>query len=71
MNSVGPCMVVLSAVVVVVAGVWVVGKVMVGVMLRKVLNPTLLITSAVSLKSTHRGREVRARKSSMRRVPIL
>lgn len=59
--------VVVAAVVVVVEE----GKVTEGVMLRNVLKPTLLITSAVSRKSTHRGREVLARKSSMRRVPML
>lgn len=44
---------------------------MLGVMLRNVLKPTLLTTSAVSRKSEQRGREVRARKSSIRRVPML
>jgi len=45
---------------------------MVGVMLRKDLNPTLARISEVWVeKSVQRGRVVRERKSSIRRVPML
>lgn len=47
------------------------GKDTVGVMFRNVLNATLLTTSAVSANVWQRCNPVRARKSSISRVPML